>query len=96
MIHIIDGVEYTKNPLLCPEVAEALVLGEFVTVIDDFGVILHEGPSQQYAYSLIQNLNSFSIRIDEHDCDDECEDIRVVKKFDNVIDITEYLARKNK
>lgn len=35
MIHIIDGIEYTENPLIDVNVAHALAEGESVTVIDD-------------------------------------------------------------
>lgn len=88
-MHIIDGVEHKGNPLTCPIVAEALVMGEYVTVIDDWGTVTYEGSPQEYAYGLLNSLQSFSVRIDEHKCEDDCITVKTRKKG-NVIYLDSY------
>lgn len=62
MIHIIDNIEYTENPLLDVSVAHALAEGEEVTVINDDGEVVYEGNSAEYAYKLLEIIGNSSIK----------------------------------
>lgn len=66
MIHIIDGIEYTENPLIDVNVAHALAEGESVIVIDDHGEVVYEGSSSSYGYQLLEIItrNTFRYRLE--------------------------------
>ncbi len=66
MIHIIDGVEYTENPLIDVSVAHALAEGDEVVVVDDWGEVVYQGSSSAYGYQLLEIVtrNTFKYQLE--------------------------------